>query len=238
MVNYDVPSAPESYVHRIGRVGRAGREGVAITLAEPREHRMLKNIERVTKQPIRIEKVPTVADLRSRRLESTNATLRETLLGGDLEPFRSLVDSLTDEFDVMEVALAAVKLAHEATGAAADEEEIPDAAARVDRPKSNRPDSGSGAKRESRPSKGPTAGMTRLFVGAGRIAGIRPQDLVGAIAGETSLSGRDIGAIQIGDRFALVEVPEQSVQEVIGALKGTTIKGKKVNVRRERERDH
>ncbi len=70
------PSAPEAYVHRIGRVGRAGREGVAITLAEPREHRLLKTIERVTAQPIAIEKVPTVADLRARRLELTRAALR------------------------------------------------------------------------------------------------------------------------------------------------------------------
>jgi superfamily II DNA/RNA helicase len=70
-VNYNVPSAPEAYVHRIGRVGRAGREGVAITLAEPREHRMLKTIERVTGSKITMEKVPTVADLRRRRLELT-----------------------------------------------------------------------------------------------------------------------------------------------------------------------
>src|SRR5437868_1889092 len=79
VVNYDVPSAPESYVHRIGRVGRAGREGVAITLAEPREHRMLKTIERVTRQRISVEKVPTVADLRARRLELTRAALHEVL---------------------------------------------------------------------------------------------------------------------------------------------------------------
>ena len=82
VVNYDVPSAPESYVHRIGRVGRAGREGIAITLVEPREHRMLKTIERVTRQPIAIEKLPTVADLRARRLELTRAALREILLEG------------------------------------------------------------------------------------------------------------------------------------------------------------
>jgi ATP-dependent RNA helicase DeaD len=73
VVNYDVPSAPELYVHRIGRVGRAGREGTAITLVEPREHRMLKTIERATRQPIAIEKLPTLADLRSRRLELTRA---------------------------------------------------------------------------------------------------------------------------------------------------------------------
>ncbi|MDQ1644952.1 MAG: ATP-dependent helicase DeaD, partial [Cryptosporangiaceae bacterium] len=127
VVNYDVPSAPESYVHRIGRVGRAGREGVAITLAEPREHRMLKTIERVTGQRITMEKVPTVADLRARRLELTRAALSEILVSGDaLDQFRVVVETLTDEFDVMEVALAAVKLAHEsATGAAADDEEIP-----------------------------------------------------------------------------------------------------------------
>ena len=76
--------------------------------------------------------------------------------------------------------------------------------------------------------------MTRLYIGAGRAAGIRPQDLVGAIAGESDLKGRDIGAIEISDRFSLVEVPEGSVDHVIEALSRTTIKGKKPNVRRER----
>src|SRR5206468_2868036 len=82
--------------------------------AEAREHRMLKTIERATKQRIMVEKVPTVADLRARRLELTRAGLQESLLEDDLEPFRVVVESLTDEFDVMEVAMAAVKLAHEA----------------------------------------------------------------------------------------------------------------------------
>src|SRR3954471_20385571 len=82
VVNYDVPSAPEAYVHRIGRVGRAGREGVAITLAEPREHRMLKTIEKVTRSKITVEKLPTVADLRARRLELTRSAIEETLVEG------------------------------------------------------------------------------------------------------------------------------------------------------------
>src|SRR5579859_5973655 len=88
VVNYDVPSAPEQYVHRIGRVGRAGREGTAITLVEPREHNMLKAIERATGRPIAIEKVPTVADLRARRLELTRAALRQIVLEDDLDTFR------------------------------------------------------------------------------------------------------------------------------------------------------
>src|SRR5438046_6975549 len=69
VVNFDVPSAPDAYVHRIGRTGRAGREGVAITLAEPREHRQLRNIEQATKQKIAVEAVPTIVDLRAKRLE-------------------------------------------------------------------------------------------------------------------------------------------------------------------------
>jgi ATP-dependent RNA helicase DeaD len=80
--------------------------------------------------------------------------------------------------------------------------------------------------------------MTRLFVSAGRSAGIRPQDLVGAIAGESSLSGRDIGSIEIADRFSLVEVPESAANDVIAALRGSTIKGKKATVRRERSGPH
>jgi ATP-dependent RNA helicase DeaD len=211
VVNYDLPSAPDAYVHRIGRVGRAGREGVAITLAEPREHRMLKTIERATKQRIGVEKLPTEADLRARRLELTGAALRECLLEDDFEQFRAVVESLAEEFDVMNVALAAVKLAHEATGAADGEgDEIPET-----------PVATNGA-------------TTRLFVGAGRAAGIRPQDLVGAIAGESRLSSQDIGAIEIADRFSLVEVPESAADEIIAALKATTIRGKRATVRRER----
>ena len=228
VVNYNVPSAPDAYVHRIGRVGRAGREGVAITLAEPREHRMLKLIERVTKQKITIEKLPTIADLHARRLELTRAALHESLLEDELERYRVVVETLTDEFDLMEVALAAVKLAHEATGADTDEEEIPDVAPRAEPPGKSRPKAPTGRGR----TKG--GGMTRLFVGAGRAAGIRPQDLVGAITGESSLSGRDIGGIEIADRFSLVEVPEATADEVIKALRGTTLKGRKATVRRER----
>ena len=126
VINYDVPSSVDTYVHRMGRVGRAGREGVAITLAEPREHRMLKTIERATKHKITVEKIPTVADLRERRLDLTRAALRESLLGDDLDGFRVVVESLAEEFDVMEVALAAVNLAHAAIGGPDDGEDIPD----------------------------------------------------------------------------------------------------------------
>jgi ATP-dependent RNA helicase DeaD len=236
VVNYDVPSAPESYVHRIGRVGRAGREGTAITLVEPREHRMLKIIERTTRQPITVEKLPTVADLRARRLELMRATLRESLLkDDDLDNFRAVVEPLGAEFDLFEVALAAVKLAHQASGTAHDEEELPAAelpsADDRDGRRNQRQPAGRGQRRGGRPA---TAGTTRLFVGTGRAAGLRPQDLVGAITGESYLNGRDIGAIEIADRFSLVEVPESAADDVVAALQQASIKGRKTTVRRER----
>jgi ATP-dependent RNA helicase DeaD len=239
VVNYDVPSAPESYVHRIGRVGRAGREGTAITLVEPREHKMLRSIERATRQPIAIEKLPTVADLRARRLELTGAALRESLLkDDDLDAYRSVVESLGAEFDLFQVALAAVKLAHEASGTPREEEEIP----AVELPSDDRRGGRKANERDQRPAtgrgprrgRGATEGTTRLFVGTGRSAGVRPQDLVGAITGKSNLSGRDIGAIEIADRFSLVEVPESAADDVVTALRRAGIKGRSTTVRRER----
>jgi ATP-dependent RNA helicase DeaD len=230
VVNYDVPSAPESYVHRVGRVGRAGREGVAITLAEPRELRMIKTIERVTGRRIPVQSLPTVADLRSRRLELTRAAIRESLLSDGLDRFRAVVEPLAEEFDLVEVALAAVKLAHEANGTADDDEDIPEVSPQTPDDRDSR---GAG-RRDRRGGRTTREGMTRLYVGTGRAAGVRPQDLVGAIAGESRLTGRDIGAIEIADRFSLVEVPESAADEVIAALRGTSIKGRRTTVRRER----
>ena len=237
VVNYEVPSAPESYVHRIGRVGRAGREGVAITLAEPREHRMLKTIERVTGQRIKVEKVPTTADLQARRLELTRAALHEILLEDHLDDYRVVVETLTDDFDVMQVALAAVKLAHQAGGGTSGDDDIPEAALpRADRvePAGTRPLREGGAP-AGRKSRQPAAGRTRLYLALGRRDGVRPQDVVGAIAGETPLSGRDIGSIEITETFTLVEVPEEQASVVVDALNATRVKGRKPKARRDRD---
>ncbi|MCU1389672.1 MAG: ATP-independent helicase [Ilumatobacteraceae bacterium] len=242
VVNYDVPSAPESYVHRIGRVGRAGRLGVAITLAEPREQRLLANIERLTKQKIAVEKVPSVADLRARQIELTLGTLRQALEADDLQNYDDVIDALAQQFDMRQIALAAVKLTHEASGAVVDDKEIPDASHRVERSRDN--DRGK-PERPGAPRKGadraPDAGgdrqrengeTTRIYVGVGRKDGIRPGDLVGAIANETNLSGREIGPIKLAEHFAVVGVPEWATDAVIEALKNTTLKGKKATIRR------
>jgi ATP-dependent RNA helicase DeaD len=229
VINYDVPASPDTYVHRIGRTGRAGRGGTAITLAEPREHRLLRAMEAATKQKIEVVPIPTVADLRARRLEITRASLRERLLAGDLDHTRVVVESLATEFDIVDIAAAAVHLAHAAAGGDGDDREIPAVKAPTpgDRPASKR-------RPAARDEVGPSGPTTRLFVGAGRRAGIRPGDLVGAITGEAGVESRSIGAIDISENFSLIEVPDELADDIIAALRGAKLRGAKVAVRRER----
>ena len=238
VVNYDVPSAAESYVHRIGRVGRAGRQGVAITLAEPREQRLLFNIEKLTKQKIAIERVPTVADLRARQIEQTVNAVREALASDDLDDYNDVLNALAGDHNMRTIALAAVKLAHEAGGATVDEAEIPDFSHKVDRgPRPDRPDRGDrpgqkGPRSASPNHRGGTVGTGFIYVGLGRKGGIRPGDLVGLIANESNISGREIGPIKITEQFSIVGVPEARVDDVIASLRGTLLKGKRPNARR------
>ena len=225
--NFDVPSSPDAYVHRIGRTGRAGREGVAITLAEPREHRLLHNIEQHTRRKIRVEAIPTVHDLRERRLELMRASLEEALEGGGLERYRGVVEVLASQYDVLDLAAAAVKLVDQGrTDAEAEEVNIPTAL----------PAPAREARRRTPASQSVSGEVAKLFVGVGRAAGIRPADLVGAIANEAGISSRSIGSIDIADRFSLVEVPASQIDDIIRKLRSTTIRGKKLNVRRDRER--
>jgi ATP-dependent RNA helicase DeaD len=242
VVNYDVPSSPDAYVHRIGRTGRAGREGVAITLAEARDYRLLRNIEFVTKRKITTENVPTVHDLRARRLELTKGALEEILESGDYEQHRLVVEALSNDYDVVDIAAAAVKLADQARDGATDEEEIPKVAAPVERiftPRSG--PSGATTNAGSTSPGGPKLrrkieDVTKIYIGIGRNFGIRPADLVGAIAGEAKIDSRDIGHIDIADKFSLVEVPGSAVDGILAALRKATIRGKKVAVRRDREK--
>ena len=235
VVNYDVPSAADSYVHRIGRVGRAGRDGVAITLAEPKEQRQLSNIERLTKQRIELAVVPSVADLRGQRLAQTSAALSAALERDDLDDLATVIDGLAAEHDLRDVALAALALAHDATAPGDDDEvEIPDAR------RTDRPDRSARAERPRRDNNGTFDERARdnaeptgfLHISLGRRAGVRPGDLVGAIANEVDLPGRQIGPIRIADQYSVVGIPERSVDTAIRVLSGSMIRGKQAKVRR------
>jgi ATP-dependent RNA helicase DeaD len=221
VINYDVPSAPEVYVHRIGRTGRIGREGVAITLAGPKEHRFLRSVEALTRQPIEVKPLPSLADLRVRRLEATRDALRAQLAAGGFEDLRGVVESLVSEHDVLDIAAAAVKMVHEAAeknapggeGAEASDGAAPDAAPAY------APDRGDGTQRA----------VLRLSVG--KLAGVRPGDLVGAITGEADIPNSVLGAVRVREDYSLVEVPERLVSHITEALRSTKIRGQRVTVR-------
>ena len=259
VVNFDVPSNPDAYVHRIGRTGRAGREGVAITLVEPREHRLLRNIEAATHSRLQIARLPTVADLRERRVEILRGNLREALVAGGHDRLRGVVEPLSEEFDLVDIALAAVSLIEGAGARDDDEVELAPAALQQDRTAATarrRTDSAPSrpsvartrraasrrscsrrARATGRRSRRRRAGggeWVQLFVGGGRRAGIRPGDLVGAITNEAGVPGSVVGAIQIADDFALVDVRTTVAEAVAHALRGATIRGRKLPVRRER----
>jgi ATP-dependent RNA helicase DeaD len=250
VVNYDIPANPDAYIHRIGRTGRAGREGVAITLVEPREHRLLRNIEAALRTRLEVAQIPTVADLRERRLEVLRGSLREAILGDGLDRFRAVVEPLAEEFDVLDVALAAVSLAEAATGrdGEAAEMEIAPASLAGDRSAGSqrsgpglRPDRGGPVRRgpagprDGRSDGGADGAWVRLWIGAGRESGVRPGDLVGAITNEAGVPSRAIGSIQISGRFSIVEVAEGAADDIVRAMRGVLLRGKPVQIRRDRE---
>jgi ATP-dependent RNA helicase DeaD len=223
VVNFDVPSSHEAYVHRIGRTGRAGREGVAITLVDPRAHRLLRNIEQATRQRIAICTVPTPRDVKARRMDMTKGSVRDAITAGDLDAYRAVAESLASEFDPMDVAAAAIRLAHEASegeGSAEDDVHIPVIESFA------RPERGRG-----RPE---THDMVRIYISGGTRMGMRPADLVGAIANEARVNPRTIGAIEILEAQSFVELPARDVDRTIEALRGATLRGRKLKVYRDR----
>ncbi len=258
--NYDVPSAPEVYVHRIGRTGRMGREGIAISIVEPRERRLIRSIENLTKQTIEIAQLPTVSDLRAKRLEATRTALTERIAAGELDGVKVFVKSLAQDFDLVDIAAAAIAMIHETSHGDGTESETeippssypssyPQRESRDTRPsrgpstdrgdRSDRGDRGDRERPRERPSKpaGAPAGdvdmsrTTVLRIGVGKKAAVRPGDLVGAITGEAGIESKYLGAIRVNHDHSLVQVPEQLAERIIAALKKTTIRGKSVDVR-------
>jgi len=155
-----------------------------------------------------------------------------------------VVESLGTEHDLFDIAAAAVKIAQDARdGAAKPDVEIPAAAPREERVRDRKVARGvreGGVSRSSRPrtraGRGGDADATRIYIGIGRTSGMRPADIVGAIANEAGVNPRDIGAIDIADKFSIVEVPEGEARSIIEALRSTTLRGKRVMVREDRDR--
>ena len=208
VVNYDIPNDVEAYVHRIGRTGRAGRSGVAVLFVSPRERRMMMEIERYTGQRITPMKMPTQADVAARRIALFKDNIRQSIAEGDLDLYLSLVEELVEEgLDLAEIAAGAAKLARGDKPLEVEVEPEPEGVAQAE------------------------DGMVRLFIDAGTRAGVRPGDIVGAIANEAGVPGKAIGSIDIYDRFTFVEIPAQFRDQVLERMARATIRGRPVGIR-------
>ncbi|GMV44117.1 MAG: ATP-dependent RNA helicase DeaD [Myxococcales bacterium] len=209
VVNYDAPNDVESYVHRIGRTGRAGRAGVALLFVTPRQRGMMREIERYTGQRIEPMRVPTRADVAARTVDSFKQTVKRSLAeAASLDVYVRLVEDLAEEHgaDMAEVAaaLARMVLGEKPIEGGSDG---PEEAGQVDR------------------------GVVRLYVSAGSLAGVRPSDVVGAIANEAGVPGSDIGPIDVYERFTFVELPRRHAERVLQRMTRTTLRGRPVQVK-------
>jgi len=215
VINYDIPNDPESYVHRIGRTGRAGRAGTAILFVAPRETRMLREIERYGGQRLKPKKVPSQADVAARRMALFKQRLLEAVEEDGLDVYLGLVEELALESgrDMAELAAAAARLA------AGDKPLRVALEPPVEEVAPGEP------------------GTVRLFIAAGRSMGVRPADIVGAIANEAGVPGREIGSIDIYDAFTFVDVPEQYRQQVLNSMSRVRIRNQPANLRLATARD-
>lgn len=209
VVNYDVPYDVEQYIHRIGRTGRAGRTGDAITLIYHKERRKLALIERLIGAKIEPARIPSLADIATRRQQALVESVREALNSPEFEYMLPAVEDLCEELDATKVAAAALHLLWK------------------ERHKAEMPED---EQEEFAQFEQPETGMARIFVGMGRSEGLRPGDLVGAIANEVGINGKQVGVIEVLDRTAFVEVPAGVADQVVDALSQTKIRNRRVKV--------
>ena len=246
VVNYDIPYDTETYVHRIGRTGRAGRKGTAILFVAPRERRMLRAIEQATRQPIQQMRLPTLRDIADRRIEQFKAQLVDVLDNQDVSFYRDLVEGwIRDEIgDPLELAAAMAHLLHRERPLEAPEEpEFP-----MEEPRRMAPE-GSGRswdekpprRRRETPAFGPARDVPKgrkpqqddfqtFTMDVGRVHGVMPKDIVGAIANEGGLASRQIGAIRLYDTYSTVELPASLGRDFFKSLSGTWVRGQKMNL--------
>ena len=240
VLNYDIPYDTESYVHRIGRTGRAGRSGEAILFVTPREKGMLRAIERATRQPIQEMQLPSIEAVNDKRVEKFLGRITDTLEaaggGDDLAPYRDLVQRYQRERDVpaADIAAALAKLLQGRTPLLLPPEkprerfERPEPAAmpsrteRVDRPERAGPPR---PRREQAPLSAPDPGMETYRIEVGYRHGVKPGNIVGAIANEADLESRFIGRIDIHDDHSILDLPEGMPPDTMRHLQNVRVAG-------------
>ena len=234
VVNYDIPTDTESYVHRIGRTGRAGRSGEAISFVTPRERHLLKAIEKATRTTLTEMPMPSVEDVNATRLSRLDDRITAALDSNDLATFRDVVSHYVREHDVPELdvaaALAIVLQGDEPMLMEPDPVRPP---RREDRKDRGRPDRAPRGDRGPRGSSGP---MATYRISVGRRHKVEPRQIVGALANEGGLGRQDFGHIDIRADHSLVELPATLPSGTTDRLRKTRISGQLIELQPDRGR--
>jgi ATP-dependent RNA helicase DeaD len=232
VVNYDIPYDTEAYVHRIGRTGRAGRTGEAILFVARRERGMLRAIERATRQPIEPMGLPSVADVNERRLARFKTAIRVVLENDDLEVYRDVARACQAETgaEMVDIAAALARLSRGDDELLLSErvEEIPN----FSEPSRSR----TPGHKKPRPAadRRDDADKTAYRIEVGRVHGVKPGNIVGAIANEGGLDAASIGRVVIRDQFSLVDLPRSLGPDVLEHLQGVRVAGQALRIQLDR----
>ena len=265
VVNYDIPTEPEAYVHRIGRTGRAGRTGEAILFVAPRERRLLKAIERTIGRSIPPMELPTAGDVNKLRVERFKNRIRETLATQDLDFFSRLIAEYeeAEQTDPLLIAAALAAMAQGDEPLLVSEKELrrtpPPRSERGDRASRNersrdprskesrpkrRPDNDDRPRREPKDREAPRsrkphndAGMISYRIEVGAAHGAKPGNIVGAVANEAGLDGQYIGRIEIFDDYSTIDLPEGMPKEIYQSLKKTRVQGRPLDISEAKKSD-
>ena len=244
VINFDLPHDSESYVHRIGRTGRAGRSGIAYIFLNERERGKLRLIERATKKTIQIVEPPSSEQLSAARIAAFKETVLKHVDADEVELYQQILTELVNESG-QDLETIAAGMAHMARGGrplVAQPLESPRPRERRgrDRFEDRRRD-----RRDARPQRGRNregdfnrrgprpveSGMQRFWIGVGREDGVRPGNIVGAVANEAGIPGSDIGPIQIRDHFSTIDLPAEAAQAALQTLQHTWVSGKQLKIR-------
>ena len=206
--NYDLPQDDEYYVHRIGRTGRAGRTGKAFSFVSGKEVYKLKEIQRYCKTKIYAQKIPSMNDVAMTKMGNLLEQADTVIKNEDLTTLiNAIEEKINDEdYTALDIAAALLKLAVKDNDSSVDEDEY------------------------DLDNTGAENGMVRLFINLGKSQKVSPKDILGAVAGESGIPGRLVGAIDIYDKYTFIEVPREYAEDVLTSMNQAKIKGKNINM--------
>ena len=242
VVNYDIPTDTEAYVHRIGRTGRAGRQGDAILFVTPREKRMLYAIENATRKKIEIMDLPSTDVINNKRIDKFKQRITDTLESVDLALFSEMLEQYQQEHDVPALQIAAALAQLSQGDSPFLLQNKPPRRADKNWDKNERPQRGrkgrnerserDGPRTERKKDGPPAEGMERYRIAVGHDHGVMPGNIVGAIANEADIEGRHIGRINIYDNYSMIDLPAGMPKETFEALKKVWVSGQRLGISR------